>query len=203
MTLPVRSEQIISLDLAQPIWDRFLSVAPLVVIGTQEETGNYDLAPKHMAMPLGWDNYFGFICTPRHRTYQNIARERVFTVSFPRPDQVVLTSLAASPRCEDQVKPSLIALPTFPAIQIQGVFLKDAYLFLECQLDRIVDGFGDNSLIAGQIVAAHVQAEALRVSDQIDQDLLAQSPLLVYLPPSRYASLDHSFSFPFPKGFQP
>lgn len=202
MTPHTHSGPLISLDLAQPIWDRFLSVAPLVVIGTQEPTGQFDLAPKHMALPLGWDHYFGFICTPRHHTYQNISRERVFTVSFPKPDQVVLASLSASPRCESQVKSVLPALPTFPATEIKGVFLQDAYLFLECQLDRMVDGFGDNSLIAGKIVAAHIQAEALRVSDQDDQDLLARSPLLVYLSPGRYASLERSFSFPFPAGFQ-
>ncbi len=203
MPTQARPDHLVRLDLAEPIWDRFLSIAPLVVIGTQEVTGDYDFAPKHMALPLGWDNYFGFICTPKHHTYQNICRERVFTVSFPKPEQIVLTSLSATPRCEGQVKPALSALPTFPATEVDGVFLQDAYLFLECQLERIVDGFGDNSLIAGRIVAAHVQAEALRVSDQEDQDLLARSPLLVYLPPGRYACLDSSFSFPFPVGFKP
>ncbi|MGK7875821.1 MAG: flavin reductase family protein [Xenococcaceae cyanobacterium] len=196
------NDQIVSLDLTIPVWDRFFSVAPLVIIGTREEEDGYDLAPKHMAMPLGWENYFGFVCTPRHRTYQNVRREQAFTVSFPRPDQVVLTSLSAAPRCDDHSKPSLAALPTFPASVIDGVFLKDAYLFLECELDRILDGFGQNSLIAGRIVAAHVQQQALRVSDRDDQDLLAKAPLLAYIPPGRYAKIDRSFSFPFHSGFK-
>jgi flavin reductase (DIM6/NTAB) family NADH-FMN oxidoreductase RutF len=194
-------KQLISLDLAQPIWDRFFSVAPLIIVGTKEPDGNYDLAPKHMAMPLGWDNYFGFICTPRHHTYQNIRREGVFTISFPQSEQVILASLSAAPRCDNQTKPSLGALPTFPATLIEGVFLENAYLFLECELDRIVDGFGENSLIAGKIVAAQVEEEALRSCDRDDQDLLLQSPLLVYLSPGRYAKLDRSFSFPFHAGF--
>jgi hypothetical protein len=29
---------------------------------------------------------------------------------------------------------------------VDGVFVEDAYLFLECALDRIADDFGDNSL---------------------------------------------------------
>ncbi|MGB5710582.1 MAG: flavin reductase, partial [Waterburya sp.] len=82
------------------------------------------------------------------------------------------------------------------------VFLKDAYLFLECKLERIVDGFGENSLIAGKIVAAYVQPEALRVSDQDDRDLLLQAPLLAYLSPGRYAKIEQSFSFPFHQGFK-
>ncbi len=195
-------DELVSLELSWPIWSRFFSVAPLIVVGTKEADGNYDLAPKHMAMPLGWENYFGFVCTPSHRTYQNIVREQAFTVSFPRPDRVILTSLGATPRCEDDSKPTLSVLPTFPASVIDSVFFKDAYLFLECKLDRIVDGFGENSLIAGQIVAAYVQPQALRVADRDDRDLLIQAPLLAYLPPGRYAKIEQSFSFPFPQGFQ-
>jgi flavin reductase (DIM6/NTAB) family NADH-FMN oxidoreductase RutF len=196
------NEQLVSLDLHQPIWERFFSIAPLVIIGTREPEGSYDLAPKHMAMPLGWENYFGFICTPAHRTYQNIRRQGTFTVSFPRPDQVVLASLSAAPRCDDRSKPSLAALPTFPATVVDGVFLQDAYLFLECELDRIVDGFGTNSLIAGKIVAACVQPEALRVYDRDDGDLLSEAPLLAYISPGRYAQVERSFSFPFHSGFK-
>ncbi|MDJ0712848.1 MAG: flavin reductase [Prochloraceae cyanobacterium] len=196
------SDSLVSLDLNQPIWDRFFCVAPLIVVGTREEGGGYDLAPKHMAIPLGWENYFGFVCTPQHRTYQNIRREQAFTVSFPQPTQVVSISLSAAPRCDNDSKPSLAALPTFRASAIDGVFLKDAYLFLECQLDRIVDGFGKNSLIAGKIVAAQVREEALRSYDRDDRDLLYKAPLLVYLSPGRYAEIDRSNSFPFHAGFK-
>ena len=153
-------------------------------------------------MPLGWDNYFGFICTPKHRTYANIKQSQSFTVTFPRPEQVVLTSLSAAPRCEDDSKPTLATLPTFPASKVDGIFLKDGYLFIECELDRIVDGFGENSLIAGKIVAVQVQEAALRMSDRDDQDLLLNSPLLAYLSPGRYATINHSCSFPFYNGYK-
>ena len=36
----------------QPIWERFYTVAPLVLVGTLEPDGSHDLAPKHMAMQL-------------------------------------------------------------------------------------------------------------------------------------------------------
>ncbi|WP_035984821.1 flavin reductase [Leptolyngbya sp. KIOST-1] len=193
---------LISLDLSQPLWERVFTVAPLVVIGTQEADGTYDLAPKHMAMPLGWGHYFGFVCTPRHHTYQNIQRTGVFTVSFPQPHQILATSLAAAPRCDDDHKPSLAALPTVKAQGVEGVFLQDAYLCLACALDRIVDGFDENSLIAGKILAAQVDEAALRLSARDDQDLLRQAPLLAYLSPGRFATLDHSQAFPFHEGFQ-
>jgi hypothetical protein len=68
--------QVVSLDVTAPIWERCFTVAPLVLVGTREKDGSYDLAPKHMATPMGWQNYFGFVCTPRHRTYHNVRRER-------------------------------------------------------------------------------------------------------------------------------
>ncbi len=190
-----------TLDVDLPIWEHFFTVAPLVLIGTREPDGRYDLAPKHMVTPLGWGNYFGFVCTPRHSTYHNALRQGVFTVSFPRPTQVVLASLAAAPRCSSRTKPSLEALPTFPSEVIDGRFVEDGYLFLECETDRVVDGFGENSLVAGRIMAAHVDPAALRLTERGDGQVIRQAPLLAYLPPGRYAQVVESLAFPFPVGF--
>jgi flavin reductase (DIM6/NTAB) family NADH-FMN oxidoreductase RutF len=194
-------EGLVSLRGDLPIWERVFTVNPLVLIGTQERDGGYDLAPKHMVIQMGWKNYFGFVCTPRHATYHNARRQEVFTVSYPRPTQVVLASLAAAPREGGFIKSSLEELRTFPASVIDGIFIEDAYLFLECMLDRIIDDFGDNSLIVGRILAAHVHEDFLRVSERDDQDLIHESPLLAYLNPGRYASIAESYSFPFPTDF--
>ena len=196
------SDELVRLQLDQPIWQRVFTVAPLIVVGSKEADGTYNMAPKHMATPLSWQNYFGFVCTPSHSTYRNVHREKSFTVSFPNPNQIVLASLAASPRCEDESKPALDSLPSFAAETVDGRLLEDAYLYLECELDRIIDGFGVNSLIAGRIVAAHVSASSLRGEDRDDQELLVNAPLLAYLPPGRYATIDRSNSFPFPAGMR-
>lgn len=193
---------LIELDIREPVWDRFFWVAPLVLVGSMDGDGGHDLAPKHMAMPLGWDNFFGFVCTPRHQTYQNIRREGVFTVSYPRPSQLVLTSLAASPRCGENDKPSLHALPVFPASRVAGVLVEGGSAFLECETEKIVDGFGVNSLIIGRVVAAHVAEDAERYCDGDDQALIHQSPLLAYLNPGRFTTIDESYSFPFPAGMK-
>ncbi|HMB08128.1 MAG TPA: flavin reductase [Isosphaeraceae bacterium] len=196
------SERVVTLDATVPIWDRFFTVAPLVLIGTREADGTYDLAPKHMAMPLGWQNYFGFVCAPSHGTYRNLAREGAFTVTYPRPTQVLLASLAAAPRSDDDVKPSLCALPTFRARQVDGIFVAEGSLFLECTLDRVIDGFGANVLVSGRIVAAHADEEALRVSEREDEEVLQAAPLLAYLSPGRYAEIRQAYAFPFPVGFR-
>lgn len=188
----------VALDISHPIWDRFFTVAPLVLVGTRDEDGSIDLAPKHMVTPMGWDNYFGFVCTPSHSTYRNIARTGVFTVSYPRPSQVLYTSLAASPRCGSGAKPVLDAYATIPAGRVDGAFIEDAYLFLECEHHRTYDDFGVNSLITGRIVAASVDSRALRASEADDQELIRDAPLFAYLHPGRFASIEASNAFPFP-----
>lgn len=190
-----------SLDVASPIWDRFFTVAPLVLVGTIEEDGSTDFAPKHMAFPLGWDNYFGFVCTPRHGTYGNAKRTGGFTVTYPKPADLVMTSLTAAPRCDDE-KPILTVTETFPARKIDGEFMSGGYLFLECELVQIVDGFDVNSLIAGRIVAAHAQPEALRRIDRDDAEILLDVPQLAYLYPGRFAVIEETEAFPFPAGMQ-
>jgi flavin reductase (DIM6/NTAB) family NADH-FMN oxidoreductase RutF len=202
MQNPATTHQLIELDVSEPVWDRFFWVAPLVLVGTREPDGGHDLAPKHMAVPMGWQNYFGFVCTPRHHTYSNIKRSGVFTVSYPRPSQLVLTSLAASPRCGEEGKLALSVLPVFPASVVDGVLVDGAYMFLECELDRIVDGFGVNSLIVGRVIAARVAEEAERIDELEDQALVHDSPLLAYLHPGRFTTIEQSLSFPFPAGMK-
>lgn len=193
---------LVTLDPEASLWERVFVVAPLVVIGTEEADGGLDLAPKHMAVPLGWGPYFGFVCTPRHATYRNAKREGAFTATYVRPSQVVLAALAAAPRADGPgAKPVLHSLPTVPASTVRGAFLADGYLFLECEVDRIVDGFGDNSLVAGRIVAARARPDALRLSDGTEAERIADAPLLAYLHPGRYAEVAETQAFPFPAGF--
>jgi flavin reductase (DIM6/NTAB) family NADH-FMN oxidoreductase RutF len=197
-----KTAELIELDIGSSIWVNFFTVFPLVVIGTREADGSDDLAPKHMAMPMSWQNHFGFVCTPRHNTYQNIQRDRQFSVTYMRPSQTVLASLAATPRCDDGSKPITQALPTFAAEKINAAFVEDGYLFLECELEQMVDELGENSLIIGRIINAKVAEDALRSSDQDDEDLIYSTPLLAYLYPGRFAEIASSTKLPFPAGFK-
>lgn len=198
----MKTPALIELDTGSSIWESFFSVFPLVVIGTREEDGNEDFAPKHLAIPMSWSNHFGFVCTPRHNTYRNIQRERQFTVTYMRPSQTVLASLAATPRCDDGSKPITRSLPTFAAQMVDASFVSDGYLFLECELQQMVDNLGDNSLIVGRIIAARVAEDALRSSELDDEDLVFNAPLLAYLYPGRFAEISDSTQLPFPAGFK-
>jgi hypothetical protein len=130
------ADKLVSLGMDQPIWDQFFTVAPLVIVGSKEANG-FNLAPKHLAMPLGWESYYCFVCSPQHTSYHNIRRHGVFTVSYLRPTEVLLASLAAAPRCEDLSKPALQVLPTVRARQVDGV-LVPALVFHEVErLDMV------------------------------------------------------------------
>jgi flavin reductase (DIM6/NTAB) family NADH-FMN oxidoreductase RutF len=195
-------ERFADITIDEVLWDRFYLPYSLVVIGSKEKNA-FDLAPKHMAMPLGWENYFGFVCTPRHATYKNIKKHGTFTVSFPKVDQLAFASLAASPRSKkENEKVILKHIETIPAEIVDGVFLKDSILMFECNLHKIYDDFGKSSLISGKIIKAKIDIDYLRVSDINDQLLIYNHPILSYLYPDRYAIIKETVAFPFPKGFK-
>ena len=195
------SGDLISLDCAVPIWDRFYLARPLVIVGTTEPDGGFDLAPKHMAGPVSWENLYGFVCCEEHATYRNAVRTGVFTVSYPTPDQIVTASLTAAPRSADDRKPSLSAVPTEPAKVVEGVLIPGARIHLECELERTVEDLGPNTLVIGRIVAAAVDERAERLLDREDNHTISEAPILVYLQPNRFASVDDSRSFPFHAGW--
>ena len=194
---------LVTLDVDTPIWDHIFTIAPLVIVGTKE--GNeYDLAPKHMATPIGFDNFFGFVCTPNHSTYTNIKKYKEFVVSFPMPDQVVLSSLSASPRCDSISKSKQIieSLPTMKAPNMEALFISNSYLYLECELFKIIDGFNLNSIITGKITAAFVDRNYLKQSEVDEQDQIHDFPLLAYIALGRFATVKETYNFPFPKNFK-
>ena len=193
---------LVTVDTTVPVWEQFFTVAPLVLIGTRDADGSLDLAPKHMVTPMGWQNYFGFVCTPRHNTCANIERTGEFTVSYPKPSQVLITSLAASPRCEHGEKPVIDYLPTFPARRVDGRFIEDGYLYFECTHYKTVGGFGENCLVTGEIVAAYADDDFLRHTEADDQETIHGSPLFAYLAPGRFATIDQSNAFPFPEAMK-
>lgn len=182
------------------LWERVFTVAPLVVVGTREEDGGHDLAPKHQAMPMGWGDHFCFMCTDEHRTHANVLRTGEFTVSYPSPDRIVAVGQAAAHR-DGEAKPSLIAVPTEPATEVDGVFVAGSSLRLECRLDRVVPDFGDRDLLVGRVVAASAPRWAVRDPDVDDAELIHAHPLLVHLVPTRFGVVADSYSFPFPAEF--
>jgi flavin reductase (DIM6/NTAB) family NADH-FMN oxidoreductase RutF len=193
----------VSLNADQSIWEHFYTVAPLIVVGTREKDG-FDLAPKHMATPLGFSDFFGFVCTPRHHTYHNIRKDKRFSVSFLKPDQILLSSLAAIPRSSVNSFSQEVTehIPTVKNEDGTAIYLKDSYVMLDCDLHRIIDGFDDYSLITGKVKSAMVHKDYKIISDKGQQKHIYDHPLLAYIAQGRFASIKETMSFPYPKDFQ-
>jgi len=51
---------LLQLIKSAPIWDRFFTNAPLILIGVCGCDTKEGVAPQHMAGPTGWQNYIGF-----------------------------------------------------------------------------------------------------------------------------------------------
>ena len=196
-------EDFVSLDTKKSLWEQFYTIAPLVVIGTKEGNG-FDLAPKHMVTPIGFSNYFAFVCTPRHRTYHNIKNEGKFSVSYVKPDQIVLSSIAAMPRCsvEDYPRDVVQHIPTVCSEDGENIFVADSYLFLECELHKVIDGFDDYSIITGSVKKAFVHKNYKIHSDQEQQGQIYDDPVLVYVAQGRFAEVHETMAYPYPKDFE-
>ena len=80
--------------------------------------------------------------------------------------------------------------------------IDERVVFLKCRLDHLVDGFGEASVVAGRVAAAHVHLDASRSTEKDDHELINRSPLLAHLNPGRCAHVSKSYSFPIPAGFQ-
>lgn len=194
--------EMVELQPDQRYFETIYTVAPLVVVGTRESDGSADLAPKHMAFPIGWGDHFGFVCTPEHSTYRNAERTGEFSVSYAAPDQMLEVSFSAGPRDSSGDKPSLQEVDTVEASEVDAPAVDGSYAVLECELDRTVDGFGRASLVAGEIVGKYVHEDAYRSDDVEAPELLERAPALAYLYPDRVASVSETEAFPFPEGFE-
>lgn len=195
------AREAVVLDLDGPLLDRVFTVAPLVVVGTVEQDGAIDLAPKHMTTPVG-PRHVAFVCTPSHATLRNARRTASFTMSWLPADAVLAASLAAAPRAADDSKPSLAAVPTRPATVVAGAVLRDAPLSVECRLDRVADATGRWRMVIGEIVHAEAAPEALLAADEDPHDVLARVPVLAYLQPDHVATIDRADRFPYHTGFR-
>jgi flavin reductase (DIM6/NTAB) family NADH-FMN oxidoreductase RutF len=201
MSTATEPSRYVPLSLATAVWDRFYSVAPLVLVGTIESDGSPDVAPKHLAMPMSWGFLFGFVCSPDHATYRNAVATEQFTVGFPSPELVLQASLAAGPRDANGQKPTLELMSLSPAHVVDGVLVDGCRVHLECRLERVIDDLEQNSLLIGRIVAAHASERALRAPDSDDHDMLDRVPVLAYVHPGRVASVHETKPFPYHPGY--
>ena len=179
------------------LWSRVFSVAPLVLVGTKERDGTTSLRSTWRCRSAGRASTASSAAPTRDLQERGAHPE--FTVSFPRPEQIVESSFAAGGRFAGGEKPALAAVPAAPARVVDVPVVEGCSLYIECELERIVDGFGaeqpDRRPRRGRRRGAETRCAAPRCDDA---DLVYRLGLLAYLAPGRFAVVRDSTVVPVP-----
>jgi flavin reductase (DIM6/NTAB) family NADH-FMN oxidoreductase RutF len=183
---------------------RYFTVKPLILVTTLGLKGLPNVAPKTQNMDVGrHEQYFAFVCTPQHHTYQNVKVNQEFVVNYPGPELIDRVSAAAQP-AEGVDEIALAGLASFPSIVVKPPRIKECYLHLECKLVEIKD-LDDASIVLGKIVARSADKEASfeRGKSKENIRLLSNRPLLAYVYPDHYTKISTANNFIFPKSYKP
>ena len=143
-------EDLVEISTEAPIWERFFTVAPLVLVATKRAattTSRRSISPCRSA----GRTTSASSAARRTRRHRNLEAHPEFTVSFPRgrPDRQS-SLLAAGSRLDDRSKPTLAPFRSSRPARWTACSSRAAALYLECALERVIDGFGENSLIVGR-----------------------------------------------------
>lgn len=178
---------------------RFFRPTSLVLVTTLSPLGVGNVAPKTQVMPVGRKGYWAFACCDRHHTYQNVARQGEFVINIPGPELIEQVSQAAAefPPGTDEISGAGL---TAIASRVVGVpSIAECRVHLEFKNYQILDGFGEESLVIGEVVAVTVDEEAVDAGVEI----LEGHPLLVYVYPGHYTGIKKAEKFVFPRNYKP
>jgi flavin reductase (DIM6/NTAB) family NADH-FMN oxidoreductase RutF len=185
-------------------YGRYFTVKPLILVTTLGPEGLPNVAPKTQNMDVGrQEQYFAFVYTPRHHTYQNVRANREFVVNYPGPELIGKVSAAAQ-LVEGVDEVALAGLTGIPSLVVKPPRIRECYLHLECKLVEIND-LEDVSVILGKIVARSADKEATYERGKAKENvaLLRKRPLLAYVYPDHYTKISVAEEFVFPKNYKP
>jgi len=137
---------------------RYFTVKPLILVTTLGPDGLPNVAPKTQNMDVGrTEEYFAFVCTPKHHTYQNAKTNGEFVVNYPGPELIRNVS-ASSQFAENVDEIALAGLTAIPSLVVKPPRIKECFAHLECRLVEIKD-LDSASIILGKIVARSASRE--------------------------------------------
>jgi flavin reductase (DIM6/NTAB) family NADH-FMN oxidoreductase RutF len=182
----------------------YFTVKPLILVTTLGPTGLPNVAPKTQNMDVGRsEEYFAFVCTPEHHTYQNAKASGEFVINYPGPD--LIRNVSSSSQCAESVdEVALSGLTSIPSLVVKPPRIKECVAHLECKLTEIYD-LHTGSIILGKVIARSatrdVSFERGKAKDNIG--LLTNHPLLAYIYPNCHAKINAAEEFVFPKHYKP
>jgi flavin reductase (DIM6/NTAB) family NADH-FMN oxidoreductase RutF len=149
------------------------------------------------------EEYFVFVCTPEHHTYQNAKASGEFVVNYPGPELIEKVS-AASRFAENVDEVALSGLTTIPSLVVKPPRIRECRVHLECKVVDFKD-FDDGSMILGKVVSRSGDREISFKKGTAEENinLLSTHPLLTYVYPNHYARINTAEKFVFPENYKP
>lgn len=182
----------------------YFTVKPIILVTTLGSNELPNVAPQTQCMSVGrHEEYFAFVCTPEHHTYQNTKANKEFVVNYPGPELIEKVS-AASQSAENVDEVALSGLTSIPSLIVKPPRIKECMVHLECKVMDIKD-LDNGSIILGKVVARSANREVSFKKGMAEEsiNLLSMHPLLAYIYPDHYASINTAEKFIFPKNYKP
>jgi len=196
----------VAFDPSRSVSSQYAHVSPVILVTTVNADGSLNVAPKTQNMLVGKEGrIFMFVCTPNHHTYQNIERTGEFVVNYPTPELVenVAASASVFEDGADEVADS--GLTATPSLKVKPPRIKECPVHLECELAEIRE-YGPYGFVVGKVVAASGNEEIVLAANMDTAEFskrLAQNPLLAYVYPNHFTSVNECRKFVYPKNYKP
>lgn len=136
---------------------------PVLIIGTYDKDGNPD------AMNAAWggqyDTNLVMLCLGSHKTTDNIAEKRAFTVSFATAAQVVASDyvgIVSANDDPDKIKKS--GFTTKKSEFVDAPIINELPMTLECRLVK----FNEDGIVVGEIVNVSADESILDENGNVD-----------------------------------
>jgi len=189
----------VELKLDEFVGKFFFKPESVALVTTISISGVPNVAPKTQVMPIGRKNYWAFACCGSHHTYQNVVQQGEFVINIPGPELIdhISRSSADFPLGTDEIKAA--GLTALSSKIVVPPSIAECRVHIECRRYQVLDGFGNDSLIIGQVIACFGDSGFVST----DPAILREYPLLAYIHPNHYATIDRVERFSFPRNYKP
>ena len=182
----------------------YFTIKPIILVTTLGGNGLPNVAPKTQCTSVGRrEEFFAFVCTPKHHTYQNVKANKEFVVNYPSPELIEKVS-ASSQFAENVDEVALSGLTSISSLVVKPPRIKECMAHLECKVVEVKD-IDDVSIILGRVVARSADREKSFKKGTAEEGikLLSKHPLLAYVYPDHYTRINTAEKFIFPKNYKP
>ena len=133
----------------------------IVLVLTMDSSGQVDVMPAGWCMVTsGRPPMLAVSIHPRRHTHKLLAEAGEFVIAFPSAQQGAAVRYCGSHSGRDVDKIAETDLETLAAVEISTPLLAGAVANFECRLAGQLET-GDHTIFAGEVVAAHVDDDAV------------------------------------------